>query len=64
MFARRMPGLESTDAHPDFSARIPSLPVARGLLMQPAQLLALLARGEPISGTGLAQRTGVTRAAI
>jgi len=32
--------------------------------MQAAQLLALLAEGQPVSGTGLAQRTGVTRAAI
>lgn len=32
--------------------------------MQPLQLLALLAAGEPISGAGLAAQTGVTRAAI
>ena len=32
--------------------------------MQPAQLLALLADGEPLSGAGLAVRGGVTRAAI
>ncbi|WP_458071286.1 biotin--[acetyl-CoA-carboxylase] ligase [Rhodanobacter sp. BL-MT-08] len=32
--------------------------------MQPHQLLAALAAGEPISGAGLAARTGVTRAAI
>lgn len=33
-------------------------------LMQPAQLLALLATGEPLSGAALATRSGVTRAAI
>ena len=32
--------------------------------MQPAQLLALLAEGEPLSGAGLAAQAGVTRAAI
>jgi len=32
--------------------------------MQPAQLLALLAAGEPVSGAGLARHAGVTRAAI
>lgn len=32
--------------------------------MQPAQLLALLAAGEPLSGAGLAEQVGVTRAAI
>jgi len=32
--------------------------------MQPAQLLAALAPGEPLSGAGLAVRSGVTRAAI
>ena len=32
--------------------------------MQPAQLLAMLAAGEPISGTSLADQAGVTRAAI
>jgi len=32
--------------------------------MQPAQLLALLAEGEPLSGASLAVRAGVTRAAI
>jgi BirA family biotin operon repressor/biotin-[acetyl-CoA-carboxylase] ligase len=32
--------------------------------MQPAQLLALLAAGEPLSGEDLASRAGVTRAAI
>ncbi|HEV2679795.1 MAG TPA: biotin--[acetyl-CoA-carboxylase] ligase [Rhodanobacter sp.] len=32
--------------------------------MQPAQLLALLATGEPLSGAGLAAQAGVTRAAI
>ncbi|HEY8683845.1 MAG TPA: biotin--[acetyl-CoA-carboxylase] ligase [Rhodanobacter sp.] len=32
--------------------------------MQPVQLLAALATGEPISGAGLAAQTGVTRAAI
>lgn len=32
--------------------------------MQPAQLLALLAEGEPLSGAGLAEQAGVTRAAI
>ncbi|MDW2982757.1 biotin--[acetyl-CoA-carboxylase] ligase [Rhodanobacter sp. KK11] len=32
--------------------------------MELAQLLALLAEGEPLSGAGLAARTGVTRAAI
>jgi len=32
--------------------------------MQPAQLLALLADGEPLSGVGLAVQGGVTRAAI
>jgi len=34
------------------------------LLMQPLQLLALLAPGAPVSGAGLALRAGVTRAAI
>jgi len=32
--------------------------------MQPAQLLSVLAPGEPISGAGLAAQTGITRAAI
>jgi BirA family biotin operon repressor/biotin-[acetyl-CoA-carboxylase] ligase len=32
--------------------------------MQPAELLALFAEGESLSGAGLAARTGVTRAAI
>lgn len=32
--------------------------------MQPAQLLALLAAGEPLPGAGLAAQAGVTRAAI
>ncbi len=32
--------------------------------MQPLQLLALLARGEPVSGAALAAQAGVTRAAI
>ena len=32
--------------------------------MQPVQLLALLATGEPLSGAGLAAQAGVTRAAI
>jgi BirA family biotin operon repressor/biotin-[acetyl-CoA-carboxylase] ligase len=32
--------------------------------MQPAQLLAALAPGEPLSGAALAEQTGVTRAAI
>ncbi|OOG66363.1 biotin--[acetyl-CoA-carboxylase] ligase [Rhodanobacter sp. B04] len=32
--------------------------------MQPAQLLAMLAAGEPLSGTSLAEQAGVTRAAI
>ena len=32
--------------------------------MQPLQLLALLAAGEPLSGAGLATQAGVTRAAI
>jgi BirA family transcriptional regulator, biotin operon repressor / biotin---[acetyl-CoA-carboxylase] ligase len=32
--------------------------------MQPLQLLALLAAGEPLSGAGLAAQAGVTRAAI
>jgi BirA family biotin operon repressor/biotin-[acetyl-CoA-carboxylase] ligase len=32
--------------------------------MQPAQLLAMLAEGKPLSGAGLAVQTGVTRAAI
>lgn len=32
--------------------------------MQPAQLLTLLATGEPLSGAGLAAHSGVTRAAI
>ena len=35
-----------------------------GSLMQPVELLTALAAGEPISGTGLAAQTGVTRAAI
>ena len=33
-------------------------------LMQPLQLLALLAPGQPVSGAGLALQAGVTRAAI
>lgn len=33
-------------------------------LMQPLQLLALLASGQPVSGAGLALQAGVTRAAI
>ena len=32
--------------------------------MQPAQLLAALAPGEPLSGAALAAQAGVTRAAI
>lgn len=36
----------------------------RAPLMQPLQLLALLARGQPVSGAGLALQAGVTRAAI
>ena len=32
--------------------------------MQPLQLLALLAPGEPVSGAALAAQAGVTRAAI
>ena len=32
--------------------------------MQPAQLLAMLAAGEPLSGAGLADQAGMTRAAI
>ena len=37
---------------------------AQGSLMQPLQLLTLLASGEPLSGAALAERSGVTRAAI
>jgi BirA family biotin operon repressor/biotin-[acetyl-CoA-carboxylase] ligase len=32
--------------------------------MQPLQLLTLLAPGAPLSGAALAERSGVTRAAI
>ncbi len=34
------------------------------MLMQPAQLLAALAAGEPVSGAALAARAGLTRAAV
>ncbi len=62
-------GLKSTHVHPDLLFR-PTPPLAgcrscaQGRLMQPAQLLALLAAGEPLSGAGLAEQAGVTRAAI
>jgi BirA family biotin operon repressor/biotin-[acetyl-CoA-carboxylase] ligase len=71
LLCRRLPrwrpaGLESVDACIDLP---PSWLLLRPLrqaggLMQPAQLLAALASGEPVSGAGLAAQTGVTRAAI
>jgi len=64
----RRTGLKSADAHSVFPFRqlqVAGLPrTSRHLLMQPAQLLALLAAGEPLSGAALAEQAGVTRAAI
>jgi BirA family biotin operon repressor/biotin-[acetyl-CoA-carboxylase] ligase len=62
-------GLKSADVYPAPLFLVPSPPAgcrscARRRLMQPAQLLALLAEGEPLSGAGLAGQAGVTRAAI
>lgn len=64
----RRAGLKSADADSfPRSRHLPPRDVCRGagrLLMQPAQLLALLAPGEPLSGAALAAQAGVTRAAI
>lgn len=62
-------GLESGDGYPDLFP-FPASPLllrchrGRGSLMQPAQLLATLANGEPVSGARLAAQAGLTRAAI